>query len=162
MKTLSLTVSCFASTSLSHCFSLPFAFLYSKPFWNNYMHCEIIERYFNIFFIEIQLKIKYFGSPNWYTGLPNAWNTWLNLWCHGVMVITTAQLHPIIHSTKPELRFCAGSNSACGMLEICDAEDLWHWSRLEIMLNAFRWSTIPQKQFIIIIIIVQKESHETV
>ena len=38
----------------------------------------------------------------------------------GVMVITTAQLH----STKPELRFCAGSNLACGVSEIRDGEDL--------------------------------------
>ena len=36
------------------------------------------------------------------------------------MVIATAQLH----STKPELRFCAGSNPACGMLEIRNGEDL--------------------------------------
>ena len=36
------------------------------------------------------------------------------------MGITTAQLH----STNPELIFCAGSNSACGMPEICDGEDL--------------------------------------
>ena len=36
------------------------------------------------------------------------------------MVITTAQLH----STKPELRFCAGSNPARGVLEIRDGEDL--------------------------------------
>ena len=42
------------------------------------------------------------------------------LWCHGVVVITTAQLH----STKPELRFCACSNPACGMLEVCNGEDL--------------------------------------
>ena len=59
--------------------------------------------------------------------------------CHvrGVVVITTAQLH----STKPELRFCAGSNPARGP---------GPWSRLEIRLNAIRRSTIPQKQFIII------------
>ena len=62
------------------------------------------------------------------------------LWRRGVVVITTAQLH----STKPELRFCAGSNPARGVTEI----------RLEIMLNTFRWSTIPQKKFIIIIIII--------
>ena len=31
--------------------------------------------------------------------------------CHGVVVIITAQLH----STKPELRFCAGSNPAHDM-----------------------------------------------
>ena len=41
-------------------------------------------------------------------------------WCRGVVVITTAQLH----STNPELRFCAGSNPACGMSEIRDGEDL--------------------------------------
>ena len=59
-----------------------------------------------------------------------------------------------IKLTKPELRFCAGSNPACGVLEMRDDEDLWQWSRLEIRLNTFRWSTIPQKQFIIIIIII--------
>ena len=37
-----------------------------------------------------------------------------------LVVITTAQLH----STKPELRCCAGSNPACGLLEIHDGEDL--------------------------------------
>ena len=35
------------------------------------------------------------------------------------LLITTAQLH----LTKPELRFCAGSNPACGMAEIHDGED---------------------------------------
>ena len=45
-----------------------------------------------------------------------------------LVVITTAQLH----STKSELRFCAGSNPACGVSEICDSENLWQWSRLEI------------------------------
>ena len=68
----------------------------------------------------------------------------------GVVVITAAQLH----STKPELRFCTGSNPARGVSMIDDGEDLWQWSRLEIRLNAFRWSTKPQKQFIIIIIII--------
>ena len=38
----------------------------------------------------------------------------------GSVVITTAQLH----STKPELRFCAGSNPARGVSEIHDGEDL--------------------------------------
>ena len=41
-------------------------------------------------------------------------------WRHGVVVITTAQLH----STKAELRFCTGSNPARGVLEIRDGEDL--------------------------------------
>ena len=68
------------------------------------------------------------------------------LWRRGVVVITTAQLH----SAKPELRFCAGSNPVHSGLEIRDGEDLWQWPRLEIRLNAFRRSTIPQKQFIII------------
>ena len=40
-----------------------------------------------------------------------------------------------------------------GVSEIRDGEDVWQWSRLEIRLNAFRQSTIPQKQFIIIITI---------
>ena len=69
----------------------------------------------------------------------------------GVVVIATAQLH----STKSELRFCAGSNPARGVSEIRDGGDLWQWSRVEIRLNAFRRSTIPQNQFIIIIIINQ-------
>ena len=75
------------------------------------------------------------------------------LWRRGVVVITTEQ----IHSTKPEFRFCAGSNSARGVLEIGDGEVLWEWSeikRMELRLNAFCRSTIPQKQFIIIIIII--------
>ena len=42
------------------------------------------------------------------------------LWRRGVVVITTAQLH----LTKPELRFCAGSNPARGVSEIRDMEDL--------------------------------------
>ena len=84
MKTLLLTVSSFTSTSLSHCFSLLSAFLYSKPFRNNKMHCEIIDRYFNIFFVEIQLEngnlksvlwVLEFGHPNQYTSLPNGLNT---------------------------------------------------------------------------------------
>ena len=41
-------------------------------------------------------------------------------WGRGVVVITTAQLH----STKFELKFCAVSNPACGVSEICDGENL--------------------------------------
>ena len=74
----------------------------------------------------------------------------ISMWHRGVVVITTAQLH----STKPELRFCAGSNPARGVSEIYDGEDLWQWSRLKIRPNVFRCSTLPQKQFIIIIIII--------
>ena len=43
-----------------------------------------------------------------------------------------------------------GSNPAFGVSEIRDGENLSQWSQLEIRLNAFCWSTIPQKQFIII------------
>ena len=72
-------------------------------------------------------------------------------WCCDVVVITIAQ----VYSTKPELRFCTGPNSARGMSEIHDGEDLWQWSQLEIRLNVFCQSSIPQKQFIIIIIIIR-------
>ena len=41
-------------------------------------------------------------------------------WRRGAVVITTAQLH----STKSELRFCTGSNTARGMSNIRDGEDL--------------------------------------
>ena len=42
------------------------------------------------------------------------------MWRSGVVVITTAQLH----STKPELRFCAGSNPVGSVSEICNSMDL--------------------------------------
>ena len=53
-----------------------------------------------------------------------------------------------LHSTKPELRFCAGSSPAWSVFEIRNGEDFWHWSCLEIRLNTFCRSTIPQNQFI--------------
>ena len=42
------------------------------------------------------------------------------LWRRGVVIIATAQLH----STKPDLGFCTGSDPAHGMLEIRDGDDL--------------------------------------
>ena len=84
MKTIFLTVSSFASTYLSHCLSFLPAFLYSKTCRNNQIHCEIIDRYCNVFFVEIQLKRENlksvfrapeFGHPDRYTGLPNGLNT---------------------------------------------------------------------------------------
>ena len=57
-----------------------------------------------------------------------------------VVFTTTAQLH----SSKPELMFCEGSNPARGVSEIRDDEDLLQWSRLKIRLNVFRRSPIPQ------------------
>ena len=53
------------------------------------------------------------------------------MWCFGVVVMTTAQLH----SAKLELRTCTGLNPARGVSEICDGEDLWQWSQLEITLK---------------------------
>ena len=53
----------------------------------------------------------------------------------GVVAFTTAQIH---------------SNLARGVSEIREDKDLWQWSRMKIRLNAFRRSTIPQNQFIII------------
>ena len=47
-------------------------------------------------------------------------NSYKTLWRRGAVVIATVQLP----STKPELRFCTGSNPARGMLEICDGENL--------------------------------------
>ena len=64
-NTLLLTVPSFALTSLSHCFSLLSAFLCSKPFRNKYMHCEIIDRHFNVFFIEIRTKKENLKSVFW-------------------------------------------------------------------------------------------------
>ena len=39
------------------------------------------------------------------------------LWCSGYHYCT-------LHLTKPELRFCAGSNPAWVLLEICNSEGL--------------------------------------
>ena len=75
---------------------------------------------------------------------------------HGVVVITTAQLH----STKLELRFCTRLNPARDVLDIRYDEDHWQWSWPEICQNAFRRSTTPQKQFIIIIIIIKSEIND--
>ena len=63
--------------------------------------------------------------------------------------------HYCTTSFKLELRFCSVSCPVHGVSEIRDSEDLWQWSRLEVKLNAFRRSTIPQKQFIIIIVIIK-------
>ena len=56
----------------------------------------------------------------------------------GLVLINTKQLS----SRKPKLRFCTGSNPVCSMSEIHNGENLWYWSRLEVSLNTFRWSTI--------------------
>ena len=52
--------------------------------------------------------------------LDSSYGVLMILVARGVRVITTAQLH----STKPQLRFCANSNPALGVSEIRDGEDL--------------------------------------
>ena len=65
--------------------------------------------------------------PIWYTPAILPFNQLFNIliilkqkWCHGIVVITTAQPY----STKPELRFCAGSKPDPAVLEIPNGEDL--------------------------------------
>ena len=70
------------------------------------------------------------------------WNVYLCKRFRSVVVITTAQFH----STKPEIGFCTCLNPVRSVLGFCDGENLWQWSRQEIRLNTFRWSTIPQKK----------------
>ena len=110
--------------------------LLKKSLIGNFIFCAVI----NWEKAEVQ---KVYSSKRPYAFL---WSYWR----HGVVVIITAQLH----STKSEIRFCAGSNPARSKPEIGNGEDLWQWSWLEIKPNTFRRSTIPQKQFIIIFSII--------
>ena len=64
--------------SFFYCFDLCllvffFCLHYSKPFQNNQMHCEVTDRYFNVFFVEIQLKKEKLESAFWAPefGYPN-------------------------------------------------------------------------------------------
>ena len=69
-------------------------------------------------------------------------------WCSGYHSCTT------LFSKKFESRFWVDSNPTPGESEIWDGKNIWHisYARLEIRLNSFCWSTIPEKQFIIVII----------
>ena len=58
------------------------------------------------------------------------------------MATTTEQRN----ATKPELRFCSGSNPAHGVSEIWNGENHWKLFQLGIKRRLFLWSTIPQKQ----------------
>ena len=49
---------------------------------------------------------------------------------------------------------------SCCVSEICDGEDLWQWSRLEIRLYTFCRSTIPQKQLTIIAFRILSNIHD--
>ena len=69
--------------------------------------------------------------------------------CSGYRYCTTS-FNEAWNQVLPTFRFCARSNAVCGVLEIRNGEDFWQCSQLEIRLNVFHRSTIPQKQFIII------------
>ena len=69
------------------------------------------------------------------------------LWCSGYQYCTTS-------FNKAWTQVLCRLKSCSQRVEDSHSEDLWQWSRLEIRLSAFRWSAIPQKQFIIIIIII--------
>ena len=70
----------------------------------------------------------------------------IKLWHSSELIIISIQLP----STKPELRFCAGSSPAGGLSKIWDGGNLRQWSQLEIRFNVFRRSTILHKQILII------------
>ena len=69
-------------------------------------------------------------------------------WCCGVVVITP--LHNFIQQNLNS-RFCTRLNPACSVSEVCNGKDLSHGSQLEIRLDFFHQSTIPQNRLIIII-----------
>ena len=54
------------------------------------------------------------------TNYKNSQKTSQQLYVAPCSSFTTTKLH----STKPELRFCAGSNPACRMLEVCNGGNL--------------------------------------
>ena len=69
------------------------------------------------------------------------YETWYKF--HGLSLYCTTSFN------KAWIQVLCKSNHACSVSEM----DLWRWSQLEIRLKAFCWSTTPQKQFLISIII---------
>ena len=69
------------------------------------------------FFREISRVASVLTATHYHS--PTRRKTYCNL-ASGVVVIATAQLH----STKPELRFCAGSNLTRGVSKVRDSEEL--------------------------------------
>ena len=69
-------------------------------------------------------------------------------WCRGYHYCTSS-------FNKAWTKVLRRFKSCSWRVGVRDGEDLWQWSRLEIGLNVFRQSSIPQKQFIIIIIILK-------
>ena len=45
------------------------------------------------------------------------------MWRRGVLLLTTVHMH----KTKSELKFCAYSNSSCGVSQICDGQNFSMW-----------------------------------
>ena len=45
------------------------------------------------------------------------------------------------HTTKPEVRFCASSDLARCLSEVCDGENLWQWSQLKIRHKRLFWAS---------------------
>ena len=99
------TVSSFTSTSFCLvAFSLLSAFLSSKPFEINYMHCEIIDRYLNVFFVEIQLETEnlvFFGRCTCYRSPLNGLKSslvalniieWISEWMNEWMISFTIKV----------------------------------------------------------------------
>ena len=65
------------------------------------------------------------AKTNFDSGHFMSWSLLCNsLWRRGVVVTTTTQLH----STKSELGFCAGWNTAWGVSDFLDGQNLWHWT----------------------------------
>ena len=82
--------------------------------------------YMEVFFKEVAFKnfVKFSGK-----------HLCRSLYCRKTLVSESLLANAQLHSTKPEFRFCASSNPACVVWEVCDGEDLWQWPRLEIRLN---------------------------
>ena len=72
-------------------------------------------------------------------------------WRQGVVVIITSKLH----STKSELNFCADSNLACGVSDICYDENGSARNKWRKRLSSVN---ILQEQFIIITAFYKKPS----
>ena len=81
--------------------------------------------------------LKFKTSDSYVTGHINRMLSLLHNFIQPSQNSGSAQVQ-ILHFGRPKIR---------------DGEDLWPWSRLEIRINVFRPSDIPQKQFNIMIII---------
>ena len=102
----------------------------AKRFWNcsnsiMFRKCfkRLVSRYYKINWISLD-RYAYDFVLSMMQFLLKLYKVFI-LWHHGVVVITNAQLH----SAKPELRFCTGSNPALA----CCVGDLWWWGSLTMV-----------------------------